>query len=173
MDQPRFRALGLSQLLLRIARVINVATGAGLVLMFAASFLFEPTFREFFTKQPPRIDPAMLMPTLRLWMILALPMVVVVDRMIDRLLAMVDTVRAGDPFVAENAARMKTIAWYLLVLQLFNLSFGILAKAMNAAGSRIDWTFNGAGWVAVGLVFVLALVFEEGTRMRADLEAMI
>ena len=62
---------------------------------------------------------------------------------------------------------------YLLVLQLFNLSFGILAKAMNAAGSRIDWTFNGAGWVAVGLVFVLALVFEEGTRMRADLEAMI
>ena len=173
MDQPRFAALGLSHLLLRIARVLNLATGAGLALMFVASFIFEPTFREFFAKQPPRIDPAMLMPTLRLWMILALPMVAVVHAMIDRLLTMVDTVRAGDPFVAENAARMKTIAWCLLALQLFNLAFGILAKTMNAAGSRIDWTFNGAGWVAVALVFVLALVFEEGTRIRTDLKAMI
>jgi len=68
---------------------------------------------------------------------------------------------------------MKSIAWYLLALQLFNLTFGILAKTMNAAGSRIDWTFNGAGWVAVALVFVLARVFEEGTRIRTDLEAMI
>jgi len=30
---------------------------------------------------------------------------------LKRLLAMVETVRAGDPFVAENADRLQAIAW--------------------------------------------------------------
>ena len=29
------------------------------------------------------------------------------------------------------------------------------------------------GWLAVALLFVLAQVFEEGTRIRTELEAMI
>jgi hypothetical protein len=50
----------------------------------------------------------------------------------------------------------------------------MLAATVNAAGSNVDWTFSGVtGWVAVVLLFVLARVFEEGTHMREDLEAMI
>ena len=33
---------------------------------------------------------------------------------LTRLLAIVETVRLGDPFVAGNAARLKTMAWALL-----------------------------------------------------------
>ena len=77
-----------------------------------------------------------------------------------------ETVRSGDPFLPQNAARLKTIAWCVLVTQLLELAFGLLAGAMNAAGSNIDWHFSTTGWVAVVLLFVLAKVFEEGTLIR-------
>jgi|ERR1051325_8435871 hypothetical protein len=173
MSASHAGVLGISRALLRIGRVLNLATGALLVVMFLASFLFEPAFREFFSKRPPALDPGLLMPTLRAWMLLALPMVAAVHLLLSRLLAMVETVRLGDPFVPENAARMKTIAWCALALEAFHLAFGAMAALMNAAGSNIQWHFSLTGWLAVLLLFVLAGVFEEGTRIRADLEAMI
>jgi hypothetical protein len=166
-------ALGASRFLLKFVRVLNLLTGVALVVAFLASFLFEPSFRDFFAKGPARIDPALLMPILRFWMLIALPAIAAVHVSLSRLLAMVETVRAGDPFVPENAVRMKTIAWCTLALQLFDLACGMMVAAMNAAGSNMDWSFSLTGWVAVVLLFVLARVFEEGTRIRADLEAMI
>ncbi len=166
-------ALGVSRVLLKIWRVLNGLTGVVLVAAFLATFVFEPTIREFFLKQPGRLDADMLVPILRLWMLLTVPVIAAVHIMLSRLLDMVETVRAGDPFVPENAVRMKTIAWCVLGLQLFDLACGAMAAAMNAAGSNIDWRFSATGWVGVVLLFVLARVFEEGTRIRADLEAMI
>jgi len=165
--------LGVSRALVAILRILNLAMGALLVGMFLASFFFEPMFREFFSKLPPRIDPGLLMPALRVWMLLGVPMIAAVHVLLSRLLAMIETVRAGDPFVPENAVRMKTIAWCLLATQVLGLSFGVMAAIMNAAGSNIRWEFSMNGWLAVLLLFVLARVFEEGTRIRADLEAMI
>ena len=165
--------LAASHMLLRLFRLLNLLTAAILVVCFLASFVIEPAFQDFFTRQPPRSDPALLMPLLRAWMLLAAPALAAVHVLLSRLLAMVDTVRNGDPFVPENAVRMKTIAWSLLGLQLFDVLCGIMAAAMNAAGSRIAWSFSATGWVAVVLLFVLARVFEEGTRIRGELEAMV
>ena len=50
---------------------------------------------------------------------------------LKRLLAIVDSVRAGDPFVAANASRLQAIAWALLVLQLLSLVIGAIAKALS------------------------------------------
>jgi hypothetical protein len=166
-------ALGASRTLLRIFRVFNLITGALLIAFLFASFVFEPVFQEFFTKRPPRIEPGLLIPALRIWLLLAAPIIAVIHVLLSRLLAMVETVRAGDPFVSENAARMKTIAWCMLGIQLFDLTCGVMAATMNAAGSNIDWSFNLTGWAAVALLFVLARVFEEGARIRDHLEAMI
>jgi hypothetical protein len=165
--------LGVSRMLIVILRVLNLISGALLIAMFLASFLFEPVFREFFSKQPPRIDPRLLIPALRVWMLLGLPMIAAVHILYSRLLAVIETVRVGDPFVPENAVRLKTMAWCLLIVELLGLSFGAMAATMNAAGSNIEWSFSATGWVAVVLVFVLARIFEEGARIRADLEAMI
>lgn len=167
------RALGISYVLLSVLRVLNLATGALLIVCIAGSFVFEPAFVDFFTKRPPRTDPELLMPTLRLWMLVALPMVAAVHVLLSRLIEMVETVRRGDPFVPENAVRLKTIAWALLAIQLLHLLFGVFAAVMNAAGSNIDWSFSISGWLAVLLLFVLARVFDEGARIRNDLEAMV
>lgn len=173
MLRPQSTALGVSRVLLWILLGFNLVMGVMLVLAFPATFLFEPVFLEFFSKKPPRIDPAWLIPVLRIWLVLALPMVAAVHVSLSRLLAMVETVRFGDPFVPENAVRLKTIAWCALINELLRLAFGVMAAIMNAAGSNIDWNFSATGWLAVVLLFVLARVFEEGTQMRADLEKMI
>jgi hypothetical protein len=166
-------ALRLSKTLLNLLRILNLLTGLGLVVALAATFPFEPQFFEFFSKKPARIDSALLMPVLRAWLLLALPMVVAVHVALSRLLDVVGTVHSGDPFVPQNAVRLKTIAWCVLATQVLELVFGVMAATLNAAGSNVDWKFSLTGWVAVVLFFVLAHVFEEGTHLRADLEAMI
>jgi hypothetical protein len=169
--------LGASRTLLRVLRVLNIAAGIGMAVAFVMSFIFEPRFHEFFSKKPPHIDAAWMIPTLRLWLVLGVGMVAASHVLFSRLLAIVGTVRAGDPFVIDNAVRLKTIAWCMLALQLLHLTFGLLAAIMNAAGSNIDFHFSLTGtligWAAVMLVFVLARVFEEGARIRTDLETMI
>ncbi|HEX8641519.1 MAG TPA: DUF2975 domain-containing protein [Allosphingosinicella sp.] len=160
-------------MLLRIFRVLNLLTAALVVGALAATFVFEPQVRDFFTRQPARSDSALLMPILRVWLLVAPVAIAAVHVSLTRLLEMVETVRSGDPFVPENAARLKTIAWCVLALQLFHLLSGGMAAAMNAAGSKIDWSLSLTGWLAVALLFVLAQVFEQGTRIRDDLDAMV
>jgi hypothetical protein len=92
-----------------------------------------------------------------------------------RLRAMVETVRAGDPFVPANAARLHAIAWALLVLQLFSLVVGAIGRSISTPAHPIhlDAGFSVAGWLAVLLTFVLARVFAQGTVMREELEGMV
>jgi hypothetical protein len=94
---------------------------------------------------------------------------------LKRLLAMVDSVRAGDPFVATNASRLRAIAWALLALQLLSIVIGTIAKALSTPAHplNLDAGFSINGWLAVLLTFVLARVFAEGALMREDLERTV
>jgi Protein of unknown function (DUF2975) len=94
---------------------------------------------------------------------------------LTRLLAIVETVRAGDPFVAANAYRLQAIAWVLLALQLLSLVIGGIAKTVSTPAHplHLNAGFSINGWLAVLLTFVLARVFAEGTLMREDLEGTV
>ena len=94
---------------------------------------------------------------------------------LKRLLAIVETVRAGDPFVAANAYRLQAIAWALLALQLLGLVIAAIAEAISTPAHPVDIDagFSINGWLAVLLTFVLARVFAEGALMREDLEGTV
>jgi Protein of unknown function (DUF2975) len=167
------KLLGVSRTLLMVVRVLNLVLAAAFVAMVVASFVFEPSFRDYYSRRP-ELDPDVILPVLRLWVVVGLPMFAAVHVMLSRLLAIIETVRSGDPFMPENAARMKTIAWCLLVVQLFDLSCGLFVGILTRVGVEdLEWSPALSGWVAVLLLFVLARVFEEGARIRADLEAMV
>ena len=91
------------------------------------------------------------------------------------LLAIVETVRAGDPFVAANASRLQAIGWVLLALQVLSLVIGAIAKAVSTPAHplHLQAGFSISGWLAVLLTFLLARVFAEGTLMRKDLEGTV
>lgn len=95
--------------------------------------------------------------------------------MLKRLLAMVETVRFGDPFVASNAYRMNEIAWIILGQQLIGLGVGLVGKAISTPAHplHLGGGFSPSGWLAVVLTFVLARVFAEGTLMREDLHGTV
>ena len=88
---------------------------------------------------------------------------------------MVETVRAGDPFVAANAYRLHAIAWALLALQLLSIAIAAIGKAISTPANPVDLDagFSINGWLAVLLIFVLARVFAEGALMREDLEGTV
>jgi hypothetical protein len=94
---------------------------------------------------------------------------------LKRLLAIVETVRAGDPFVAANAVRLQAIAWALLALQLLSLIIGAIARTVSTPAHPLDLDagFSVNGWLAVLLTFLLARVFAEGTLMREELEGTV
>ena len=95
----------------------------------------------------------------------------IVHTVLKRLLAIVDTVRVGDPFILENARRLNAIAWRVLALEGLRLIVAAIAAAVWEPG-KVD-AFSFAPWLAVLLFFVLAGVFAQGARMREDLEGTV
>lgn len=94
---------------------------------------------------------------------------------LKRLLQMVDTVRAGDPFVAANAYRLQAIAWLLVALQLISMTIAGIGRVISTEEHpfHLDAGFSVNSWLAIVLCFVLARVFAEGTLMREDLEGTV
>lgn len=156
---------------LKTLRVLNVMYGAGILILFIAS-LVAPDLLFMAILKKPAGDAAMGM---RLLMIAGLTAVPVNHVILGRLREIVLTVRAGDPFVLENARRLNTIAFALVGLQVLHVIIGVIVKsdAFARLGVRIDWSFSLTPWVAALLVFLLARVFEHGARMRADLEGTV
>jgi hypothetical protein len=123
----------------------------------------------------PSPDADLLVLALRAIAVLGLAVLPLNYIVLKRLLAIVDTVRAGDPFVAVNAARLQAIAWALLALQLLSIVIGGIAKAVSTPAHPVHLSagFSINGWLAVLLTFLLARVFAEGTMMRDDLEGTV
>jgi len=92
-----------------------------------------------------------------------------------RLLDIAESVRARDPFLAQNVSRLQMIAWALLGLQLLSVVIGAIARGVSTPAHplRVDAGLSTGGWLAVLLLFVLARVFAEGARMRGDLEGTV
>lgn len=106
---------------------------------------------------------------------LGLVAIVLNHLILKRLLAMVDTVRAGDPFVAANAHRLHAIAWIMVAMQVLSIAIAAIGKAISTPDFpiRLEAGFSVNSWVAILLTFVLARVFAEGTLMREDLEGTV
>jgi hypothetical protein len=99
----------------------------------------------------------------------------VVHRVLRELQAIVDTVRDGDPFVADNARRLQAIAWWVLAGEGLRLLVVAIAWSVSryAQPLHMHIGFSLAPWLTVLLLFVLARVFDEGAQMRADLEGTV
>ena len=165
------RTLSLARAVLKVLRVVNFVCLALFALVLVGAFVAEPMFRAPLEGQGN--DPQVLIAAVRIVMLLGIMAVPLAHIILSRLLAMVDTVRAGDPFVAENGRRLTTIAWALLGLQFLDLGFGAVSLGMVSGLQHFEWNFGMTGWIAVLMLFVLARVFHHGARMRDELEGTV
>jgi hypothetical protein len=166
-------ALTVTRLVLRLLVVLNWIYGAIVLAILVGLFVAAP-WTLMALGFGPASDSAPLLGAMRWIAALGLAGVPLNLIVLNRLLAMVATVRAGDPFVARNAARLQAIAWAVLGQQLLQLVVGIIARAVSTPAHPLHISpFSTGGWLAVLLLFVLARVFAEGARMRDDLEGTV
>src|SRR3989442_91336 len=166
-------ALPIAYVVLRILIVVNWLMGAAILALLVVLPNEQWIMAAF--KLSPSPETERLVVGLRAIAALGLGVIPLNYAVLKRLLAIVETVRAGDPFVGANAARLQAIAWALLALQLLSLVIGAIAKTVSTPAHplNVDAGFSINGWLAVLLTFLLARVFAEGTRMREDLDGTV
>ena len=165
--------LPIARIVLGILIVLNWLGGAAILALLVVMPNEQWIMSAF--KLSPSPDADRLVMGLRAVAVLGLATIPLNYVVLKRLLAIVETVREGDPFVAANASRLQTIAWSLLALQLFSLVIGAIGKAVSTPAHpvHLDAGFSINGWLAVLLTFLLARVFAEGTLMREDLKGTV
>jgi len=170
---PSSAALPIAYGVLRILIVLNWLMAA----VILALLFVTPNERWIMSafKLSPSPEAERLVLGLRAIAVLGLAGIPLNNAVLKRLLAIVETVRGADPFVAANASRLQAIAWSLLALQLLSLVIGAIAKAVSTPAHplHLDAGFSINGWLAVLLMFVLARVFAEGALMRQDLDGTV
>jgi hypothetical protein len=166
-------ALPIAYVLLRVLIVLNWL-GAAAILALLVLLPNEQWIMAAF-KLSPSPEAERLVMGLRLIAVLGLAAIPLNHAVLKRLLAIVKTVRGGDPFVAANTSRLQAIAWVLLSLQILSIVIGAIAKAVSTPAHplNLDAGFSISGWLVVLLTFLLAHVFAEGALMRKDVERTV
>jgi hypothetical protein len=158
---------------LRILIVLNWLMAA-VILVLLVALPNEQWIMSAF-KLSPSPDAERLVMGLRAVAVLGLVVVPLNYLVLRKLLAIVETVRAGNPFVATNAQRLRAIAWALLTLQILSIIIGAIGKSISTPAHpvHLDAGFSINGWLVVLLTFVLAHVFAKGALMCESVEGIV
>jgi hypothetical protein len=166
--------LSLSRRLLRLLVGLNLLFGLLILALLVASLVAETAVMDALGVGPGPGRERMILGG-RLIMVLGIGAIPLTHVVLTRLLAIVETVRLGDPFILVNARRLQVIAWAVLGLEVAHLLVGAVAALASSPGAPldVDWNFSFTRLLAVLLLFVLARVFEHGARMRDELAATV
>ena len=168
------RPLALSRTVLRLLVKLNIVFGVLIFALLIATLIAGgPVMKALGLIPTPDIDRLLL--AARGIMVIGILAAPVVHIIYTRLLAMVETVNDGDPFVIENAARLQTIAWAIVGLEIMHVGVVLLANGVIVQGQEVDIgeKFSVTPWLTILLLFVLARVFDQGARMRDELAATV
>lgn len=168
------RPLALSRTVLGILIKLNIVLGFAIFALLIASLINGSfVFRALGVISTP--DSARLFLGMRGIMVVGIIATPVLHVIYTRLLAIVETVTAGDPFVGQNASRLQSIAWAIVGLELMHVAVVILASGVIVDGHKVDigGKFSITPWLTILLLFVLARVFDQGARMRDDLAGTV
>ena len=165
----------ISRITLWVFLVVNLAFGLGFGLAIVMSFLLAGKASARLTAEyGATVDPSSVLVAIRLLFGCGIVAAAVLHRVFTNLLAILRSVRSGDPFTKTNATRLRAIGWALLTFQVLDLGLGGFAARFAYLHVRfMTWSPAVGGWLAVLLVFVLADVFRRGAAMRDDLAATI
>jgi Protein of unknown function (DUF2975) len=167
-------ALPVARATLRTLIVLNWIAGALIFALLAISFLAEEwTWRALGVGRVGGHEG--IVAGMRAIMVIGIVCVPIAYLVFRQLLRIVESVGMRTPFCVENAGRLRMIAWAMVALELLHAGVVAMASAVSTpeVPLRITSHFHVTGWLAIILLFVLAQVFLEGTRMREDLEGTI
>ena len=136
MTRPYSAALPIAYVLLRILVVLNWLIGAAILVLLLVMPNRDWIMSALDLSPGPQAERVVW--GLRAIASIGLLSILINYAILKRLLAMIATVRAGDPFVAANAYRLNAIAWFLLALQLIGLVIAVIARFISTPGHPVE-----------------------------------
>ena len=87
----------------------------------------------------------------------------------------IDSVALGDPFVPENAERLQKMGWLTVGIELTSIPVGGIGAWITSVveDATSDFGISLGGILLAVVLFILARVFREGARLRAELEGTV
>jgi hypothetical protein len=87
----------------------------------------------------------------------------------------VGTVGEGDPFVPVNAKRLSDMGWIVVAVHVVAIPLVAAARFLEDKSDHLhtDANLDFSGILLALILFILARVFREGTRMREELEGTV
>lgn len=170
MNRTSAQALSVARPIITGLTVVNILYATSITVLLSASFVTEgwPWKQLGFDLATMHAQAGN---ALRMIMVIGIVCAAIVHTILRRLVVIVDTVRAGDPFILANARRLHLIACSVLGIELFRLLVLAIANGVSLPGQMGGIT--PAPWLAVLLLFVLSGVFAQGAQMRTDLEGTV
>src|SRR5260221_5788896 len=128
--------LTLSRRVLRLLTKPNLLMGALILALLIASLTAESWVMRALGVRPAPGN-SMLFLGMRLIMVIGICSVPITHLVLTRLLAIVETVKVGNPFVMANAILLETVAWALLALVLKHFNFAALFHAVTTVAATL------------------------------------
>ena len=87
----------------------------------------------------------------------------------------IDSVADGDPFIPENALRLRHMGWLAVVIQMIAIPAAALSGWISYTGHLryVDLGISLGGILLALILFILARIFRKGAEMRDELEATV
>ena len=168
------RLTAISAAVLRVAIILNRLFFLALAAALILSVPLATQAAAFLAASSHPASPTSMLAGLRWELLIGLVMAVATDSLLAALARILASARAGDPFVAANAGRLRTAGWSLLVLQLLDIPGMALVHFYPDLGDAApEGGISVGGWVAVLMVFILARIFAAGAAMRDELAATV
>ncbi len=166
--------------LLAVARILLILFMGGLATVAVALLIAAPlviVFRE------PVIHELTLdgMPPEGIWAVFALIALAASCAAIGflffrNLYRIIGTVGEGDPFVPVNAKRLSDMGWIVVAIHVVAIPLVAAARFIEDASDKVHTDANldlTTGLLLALILFILARVFREGTRLREELEGTV
>src|SRR5260221_6288001 len=166
MTRTSVQALSVARPVVRGLMVLNIVYACAIAALLAWSF-----FIAGWPQRPLGFDLVHAHPLaglgLRVIVVVGVVGAAIVHTILRRLLAIIDTVRVGDPFILDNAQRLEAIAWRVLGLE--RLRFIVAAIAAAGAGQGGGGGLSFAPSRGVVCRFLLARAVAPGATTLARL----
>lgn len=171
--------LRITRILLYIAMGIAVIAGVALALAIPGILLFGDEIVVAAGKEGVQLKGYEAIAGIAAIMAVGLVIVAAAFQFLRKLKAIVDSVGLGSPFIPENAARLRHMGWLVVAVQVFLLACVPLAvwlsRVLPKDSDNVHVIFSlDFSWIITALLlFILARVFDHGTRLEEDVEGTV
>ena len=174
--RPSDPLLRVTRLLLFIAMVLVALTGAALLAAIPSLWVFGDSIIAAAARHGINFGKNALAAA---WVIcgLGFAFMALSYQFLRKLVAIIDSLGEGSPFIPENARRLRTMAWMVLAIQGLTLLVAPIAvwlqHAIPYGRVHIVASVSLEGLIAALLLFILARVFDHGIRLEQDVEGTV